>query len=112
MNASVEKLEAYAKKEGFKINPYFKADEWVQKLNKKGHCLCDPTRPECPCWQSEIEVKETGRCKCTFFISQLYYLELVERKKEHERTGSWGKKQMNSLKVMKEGSGADGDNIR
>jgi ferredoxin-thioredoxin reductase catalytic subunit len=89
MITSVEKIMKFIDEHGFKLSPYFKLEEKIGMMIEKGHCLCDVTRPECPCWQSEIEVKKTGRCKCTMMLSREYYEWMMKRKAKHEKTGKW-----------------------
>lgn len=72
MNVSVEKLRKYAEEHGFMLTPFPVIEGWVKKMNELGHCKCSSERPECPCWQCEIEVRKTGVCRCHLVMSKEY----------------------------------------
>ncbi|MCK9600849.1 MAG: hypothetical protein M0R06_17540 [Sphaerochaeta sp.] len=43
-------------------------DYFVDNYLEFGHCVCDKTRPVCPCPQALEDVKEIGHCKCRLFF--------------------------------------------
>ncbi|MCK5149499.1 ferredoxin:thioredoxin reductase [Candidatus Pacearchaeota archaeon] len=80
-----KKLEEYANKAGFKLNPDEKILEFVLKglvKNKEKHgeiyCPCrvvtgDKEKDKeiiCPCVFHKQEIKETGHCKCNLFFAK------------------------------------------
>lgn len=38
-------------------------------VKNKGVCICDASRPHCPCPESIDECRERGWCKCRLFCS-------------------------------------------
>lgn len=61
---------------GLIINPHFSVDDWCLKVEKKGGCPCVPGRSFCPCNESKSEIESNGICKCNFFMTPQYYLEM------------------------------------
>jgi ferredoxin-thioredoxin reductase catalytic subunit len=39
----------------------------LEDFNEFRHCVCDATRPTCPCEQAPQEIAEKGHCKCHLF---------------------------------------------
>jgi ferredoxin-thioredoxin reductase catalytic subunit len=52
---------------GWFINPSKGMEIFVQNIIKFGRCPCDESRPDCPCPESQAEVREKGRCRCGLY---------------------------------------------
>jgi len=77
-----EKLQAYADKSGFKLNPNEKVLEGIingllrnKKFKGDIYCPCrvvtgnkeEDKKIACPCIYHKDEIKQMGHCKCTLF---------------------------------------------
>jgi len=52
---------------GWFINPTKGMEIYIENIIKFGRCPCDETRPDCPCPESQAEVREKGRCRCGLY---------------------------------------------
>ena len=75
-------IENFVTEHGLFIHPGRDLDLWVEKLIVKGHCLCDPRRPDFPCTKALDEVGERGACACTFLVNEDYLERYGYTKKE------------------------------
>lgn len=68
----------FARDNNLVIHPGGGFEYYANNYFEVGHCVCDKTRPVCPCPESIDEVKEDGWCKC-----KLYWRDLDTYKESH-----------------------------
>lgn len=56
----------FAREHGLMIHP-FGIGYYVENYQMFGHCVCDKSRPVCPCPEAVKEVQQDGYCKCRLY---------------------------------------------
>jgi len=61
----------HAIEKGWVIAPSKGMETFIEAIIKLGHCPCVSTRLYCPCPESDAEVANVGRCRCSLFWRDL-----------------------------------------
>lgn len=56
----------------------------LEGFNEFGSCVCDKTRPTCPCTVAPMEIAEKGHCKCRLFWAN-YGVYIKEKKLDKDK---------------------------
>jgi len=68
--ALVRAILAFARDRGLALHP-FGIEYHVENYQLFGHCVCDRSRPICPCPEAVEEVRSDGFCKCRLYWKDL-----------------------------------------
>ena len=77
-NRKRRQLLIFARDNSLVIHPGCGFEYYITNFFEVGRCPCDDTRPDCPCPESVVEIKEFGWCKC-----RLYWRDLDVYMKSH-----------------------------
>jgi ferredoxin-thioredoxin reductase catalytic subunit len=75
----IDKFIMLCSEKGLVTNPRFSYMDWVEEIQKKNCCPCANERLECPCNESEIEIRTNGKCKCEYFMTYDYLQKFLDR---------------------------------